>query len=130
VKLLNSDRLSDIRDADTAAGTDLQTCPGAWQQRRDLLAHIDGLEEFHNAQHALILQLSQLLEPVSRGATTLADIVDRLRMAQEIRASVAAALAPYEDAPLPAIRIPCGDESCGKYRNMNGGCDVCGAPCL
>lgn len=24
----------------------------------------------------------------------------------------------------------CSDGSCTKYRNMNGGCDVCGEPCL
>jgi hypothetical protein len=27
-------------------------------------------------------------------------------------------------------RAPCADGTCGKYRNMNGGCDLCGEPCL
>jgi hypothetical protein len=34
---------------------------------------------------------------------------------------------PVKPAAKP---LPCADEECGEYRNMNGGCDVCGAPCL
>jgi hypothetical protein len=29
-----------------------------------------------------------------------------------------------------ATREKCADGECAKYRNFNGGCDVCGAPCL
>lgn len=28
------------------------------------------------------------------------------------------------------LRKPCSDQSCVDFRNMNGGCDVCGDPCL
>lgn len=27
-------------------------------------------------------------------------------------------------------RVPCTDGDCGDFRNMNGGCDVCGQPCF
>lgn len=30
--------------------------------------------------------------------------------------------------PIPQVRCENGD--CSKYRNYNGGCDLCGAPCL
>lgn len=30
----------------------------------------------------------------------------------------------------PLRGIPCSDQTCTLYRNMNGGCDVCGALCL
>lgn len=31
---------------------------------------------------------------------------------------------------VPLKGISCGDKTCTLYRNPNGGCDVCGAPCL
>jgi len=30
--------------------------------------------------------------------------------------------------PVPQVKCENGD--CGDYRNFNGGCDLCGAPCL
>jgi len=30
----------------------------------------------------------------------------------------------------PVPRIKCEDGDCVEYRNFNGGCDLCGAPCL
>lgn len=34
------------------------------------------------------------------------------------------------EAQPPQPKRKCGDGNCSKYRNMNGGCDVCGAPCI
>lgn len=36
-----------------------------------------------------------------------------------------------EQVPEPSKpKKPCSDGTCSEYRNMNGGCDVCGSPCL
>lgn len=37
----NSERIQAIRDADAAAGENLQMAPAAWQDRRDLLTYVD-----------------------------------------------------------------------------------------
>lgn len=40
----NSERIQEIRDADTQAGESLQMAPRAWQDRRDLLTLLDSIQ--------------------------------------------------------------------------------------
>jgi hypothetical protein len=54
---LTSDQLQAIRDADAMAGEDLQNCPAAWVQRRELLAHIDALTAPKPPQVVVVLSL-------------------------------------------------------------------------
>lgn len=95
---LTTDHLARILATDEAAGDSLQTSPLAWQQRRELLGHISALEEDAHNTYQLTLQLSTLLEPVSGGSTSLADIVTRLRVSQQLYAEVRAALAAEKAA--------------------------------
>lgn len=129
---MNSQQLEAIQHADESIGPDLQLWPAAYQHRRDLLAHL--------AEDALLVkELSAMLEPYSGGAQTLAEIVARMKMAQEIRREVMAAMEAQETPPPEPKRVParvvvefqkCEDGDCSRYRNNNGGCDACGAPCL
>lgn len=55
MKLLTADHVAMIRAADAAAGDDLQGCPSAWTERRDLLGHIDALGTAEGAPIPLLL---------------------------------------------------------------------------
>src|SRR5581483_1095363 len=56
----NSERLQQIRDADAAAGEDLQMAPSAWRDRRDLLTLLTDREAALSAAvTALKVALSQ-----------------------------------------------------------------------
>lgn len=79
------------------AGEDLRFCPPAWQDRRDLLAYITELDEAAAAERLVVLQLSSMLEPISGGSTTLSEIVARMKMAAEIRASIVEAMQPIQE---------------------------------
>lgn len=90
--LLNQ-RLQEIREIDAAAGGNLQMCPAAWSQRRELLEHIAAMEVAQETQQALVVELSSMMEPLSGGATDLAEILRRMKIAQEIQAAVRAHMA-------------------------------------
>ena len=86
--MITSERLKQIRDADQMAGADLQFCPSTWTDRRDLLEHIRTLEEAAELTHLASMELSTMLEPISQGATTPAELVARMRLAAELRAAM------------------------------------------
>lgn len=90
-RLLAQD-LERIQQTDDAAGVDLQTSPLAWQQRRQLLAHLTALDEDRATEARLVLELSALLEPVSGGAASLEELVARIRAMQSLQAEVQAAM--------------------------------------
>lgn len=95
--MITQDRLEQIRDADAMAGEDLRFCPPAWQDRRDLLAYIQQGAEADAAHALVVIELSRMLEPISGGATTLPEIVARMKMAAEIRASIVEAMQPIQE---------------------------------
>lgn len=99
---LLTEKLLDIVDADAMAG-DLQTSPLAWQQRRELLGHIAALDGEQAAQYQLTLELSTLLEPVSGGATSLDEIVARIRAAQTLHAEVQAVMLQRQQSQEPPL---------------------------
>jgi hypothetical protein len=76
---LSSQRLEDIRIADEAAG-DLQMCPETWLHRRELLQHIDALEQVAADQARLTRELDVLLNGEQGAARqpSLCDIVAQL----------------------------------------------------
>lgn len=110
---ITQEQLQAIRDTDAASGEDLQFCPAAWQHRRQLLAYIDALA---------VAALSTMLEPYSGGTSDLHDLVARMHRAREIQQ--AAIRQPVAGPVEPGAC--CSNER----RNMDGGCDSCGAPCL
>lgn len=116
--LLPSGRLQEIRDTDTAAGADIQMCPLAWRQRRELLEHIAALDESQAAQRLLTLELSTMLEPFSGGATSLEDLVARIRMAAHIRQAMTSMPQPPSSCGYCSFEEADGEllEQCAKCK--------------
>lgn len=110
------DRLQEIRGIDAMAGEDLQFCPATWKHRRELLAYIDMLVSGRENDALAITALSHMLEPYSGGTSDIHELVDRIQHVVT-RQPVAGPVEP-------------GACCSNERRNMNGGCDSCGAPCL
>jgi hypothetical protein len=69
-----SDRLEQIREADARAGENLQMCPAAWQERRDLLAYINR----HDIRWERLEQIAALTHKLCTGQGDSQDIQSRI----------------------------------------------------
>lgn len=119
--LPTAERLQEIRDADAGLGEDLQFCPIAWTHRRELLALVDRTVADRENDALAVAALSGMLEPYSGGTSDLHELVARMHRARDIASAI------VKEAVGPVAPCACCSN---ERRNMDGGCDSCGAPCL
>lgn len=106
------ERLQEIRDTDAMSGEDLQFCPAAWRDRRELLLHID-------------TQAQTIAELTADRDNLAGHVVDVYNWQESQGASIPFRIVKQPPGPVHPTAC-CANES----RNGNGGCDSCGAPCL
>lgn len=134
-RAMASDRLQAIRDADAAAGENLQCCPSAWQDRRDLLVAHDAAEEVLEDHDRLVRELDVIINGDGAAPQAkLCDIVAQIRtVVVPITLSIpAGAGVPSTLAP-PAVPMSVdgydSEVEAPAWKCLNGVLHLIGNPC-